>query len=351
MNKNSHPLPTRSGLLRQRFQQNIGGKQSDLFILENKRGTEICVTNYGARIVSWLTPDRGGAFDDIVLGFDSIQGYLDSKEIYFGATIGRFANRITNSRFTLDGVEYSTHSNEGPNTLHGGSGGFHSFVWDCIQRDARTLEFSHVSPDGDQGFPGTLRVKMIYSLTDDGELRLITEAVTDKPTVVNFTNHSFFNLNGAGSGSIDDYLLTIHASRYTPIGERYIPTGEIAPVAGTQFDFRNPVPIGDRRGLNFALDCANPVDGLHLAARAVSPKSGRVFEVITNQPGLQLYCGHLLDGSIKGKAGKPYIYRSAFCLEPQHFPDSPNRPNFPSTVLRPGETRRHVCIYKCSVEK
>jgi aldose 1-epimerase len=323
-----------------------------LFVLANAGGVELCVTSHGARIVSWLAPDRRGIPGDIVLGFDNVQAYINSAEPYFGAAIGRFANRIARGRFTLGGVEYRLPVNNAPNTLHGGPKGFHTVVWDTRQPDARTLELTHFSPDGDQGFPGNLRVGMRYTLTDDNALVITYEAVTDKPTVVNLTNHSFFNLRGAGAGDIGGHLLSIRAGHCTPTDATLIPTGEIAPVSGADRDFRLPAPIGARRrrGLNFVLDRAGAgTDGVFPAARVVEPESGRVLEVLTDQPGLQLYCGDALDGSIKGKGGKPYGRRSAFCLETQNFPDAPNHHNFPSSILRPGETYRHTCIYKTSV--
>jgi aldose 1-epimerase len=327
-----------------------GGRTARLHTLANSQGVKITVTDYGARIVSWISPDRDGNPGDIVLGFDSVQDYISSKERYFGAAIGRYANRIARGRFTLDGMEYRISSNDGPNALHGGPGGFHAILWGIRQPDARALEFTHISADGDQGFPGALRVKIVYILTDDNELKITYEAVTDKPTVVNLTNHSFFNLDGAGSGDIGGQLLAVHAGHWLPIDAMYIPTGEIASVAGTPRDFRQSAPIGGRKGWSFVLDRTGAGrDGLHLAARLVAPKSGRVLEVRTDQPGLQVYCGDNLDGAIKGKAGKPYTRRSSICLETQHFPDSPNNPHFLPTVLRPGETYRHTCVYKTSV--
>ncbi|MDR2674758.1 MAG: galactose mutarotase [Opitutaceae bacterium] len=328
------------------------GRAARLYTLANLQGVKVSVTNYGARIVSWIVPDRDGNPGDIVLGFDNVQDYINSKERYFGAAIGRYANRISRGRFTLDGVEYRISPNEGPNALHGGPGGFHAILWDTRQPDARTLECTRLSPDGDQGFPGNLQVRMRYTLTDDNALVITYEAVTDRPTVVNLTNHSFFNLRGAGAGDIGGHLLSIRAGHCTPTDDMLIPTGEIAPVSGADRDFRLPAPIGARRrrGLNFVLDRAGAgTAGVFPAARVVEPESGRVLEVLTDQPGLQLYCGDALDGSIKGKDGKTYGRRSALCLETQNFPDSPNHHNFPSSILRPGETYRHTCIYKTSV--
>ncbi len=337
------------------FESVVDGRQTGLFILANRHGVEIRVTNHGARIVSWLAPDRDGNLADIVLGYDNLPDYLASPEPYFGAAIGRCANRIARGRFTLDGVECTIPPNNGPHALHGGPKGFHAVVWDARQPDPRTLELALLSPDGDQGFPGNLRVKMVYALTDDNELKITYEAVTDRPTIVNLTNHSFFNLHGAGSGGIGGHLLEICAGHCTPADAAHIPTGEIAPVAGTPFDFRRPAPIGGRKGLNFVLDRPAGPDlasgrALPLAARAIGPETGRVLEVRTDQPGLQLYCSDSLPAGITGKQGKPYGRRSALCLETQRFPDSPNRAHFPSATLRPGETYRHVCVYKTAVE-
>ncbi len=347
--------PAEAGPLPARFERVVDGKQTGLFVLANRGCVEIRVTNYGGRIVSWLAPDRDGNLADIVLGYDNLQDYIDSKEPYFGATIGRYANRIARGRFTLDGIEYNIPPNNGPNSLHGGPKGFHAVVWDARQPDPRTLELTLLSPDGDQGFPGNLRVKMVYALTDDNALTITYEAVTDKPTIVNLTNHSFFNLHGAGGGDIGGHLLEIRASHCTPTDAAHIPTGEIAPVAGTPFDFRRLAPIGERKGLNFVLDRpATPAvapgdDGLFLAARAIGPETGRVLEVRTDQPGLQLYCADNLDDSFRGKHGKTYGRRSALCLETQLFPDSPNHAHFPSPILRPGETYRHTCVYKTAI--
>lgn len=348
---------TKSGLSHAKFQKQIGGKTSDLFVMTNKQGVEICVTSYGARIVSWLTPDRDGKMDDIVLGYDNVRDYIDSKEPYFGAAIGRYGNRIAKGKFTLDDVEYTIPINNTPNALHGGPGGFQSVVWDARQIDDATVEFQLLSKDGDQGFPGNLRVTMVYALTDANELRISYKATTDKPTVINLTHHSFFNLHGAGNGTVNDHFLMIAADKYTPVTNVLIPTGEIAPVAGTPMDFRTPTAIGARvdapfdqlnNGLgydhNWVLNRTG--NALQLAATVTDPRSGRVLEVFTTEPGLQFYGGNFLDDSFKGKGGKAYGFRSALCLETQHYPDSPNQKNFPSTVLRPGEIYTHECVYK-----
>lgn len=348
---------TKSGLRRENFRVEIDGRKVDLFVLKNNAGNEVCITNYGARVVSWTARDRDGNFDDIVLGFDDPQGYRKSGEPYFGVIAGRYANRIAGGKFSLDGKSYSIPINNEPNALHGGPGGFDKKVWEARQIDGRTLEFRLFSPDGDQGFPGNLDVTVVYSLSDDNALKVTYRATTDKASPVVLTHHSFFNLHGAGNGTINDHVLTINADAYTPIDAVSIPTGEIAPVAGTPFDFRKPTPIGARLGEanaqlkngsgydhNWVL--SKPTGSYGQAAKVYDPQSGRTLEVFTTEPGMQLYGGNFLNGSDKGKNGKSYEYRSAFCLEAQHFPDSPNRPNFPSTILRPGEVYTQTCTYK-----
>lgn len=352
---------TLSGLNAKNFQKEINGKKSDLFVIKNGTGVEICVTSYGARIVSWLAPDKNGKMEDIVLGYESVQEYIDSKEPYFGAAIGRYGNRIKEGKFTLDGVNYQIPTNNPPNALHGGTVGFQALVWDTTQVDNQTLSFHLVSKDGDQGFPGTLDVTMTYHLTDDNELEINYVATTDKATVINLTHHSFFNLHGAGNGSVNDHLMMIDADRYTPVTSNLIPTGDLPSVQGTPMDFRKPTAIGARVDENFeqlkngkgydhnwVLNKEN--NDLSLAARVVEPKSGRVLEVLTTEPGIQFYGGNFLDNSFKGKGGKVYDFRTAFCLETQHFPDSPNQKSFPSVVLRSGETYRHTCVYKFYAE-
>ncbi len=358
----TQPSVTESGIKRANFQKVVGGKQADLYVIKNKAGTEIAVTSYGARIVSWLVPDKNGKTKtDIVLGYDNLQSYIDSKEPYFGAAIGRYGNRIADGKFTLDGVQYTIPINNPPNALHGGPVGFNSLVWDTKQIDGKTLEFRLLSKNGDQGFPGNMNVKMVYQLTEDNELKITYEANTDKATVINLTHHSFFNLAGAGNGTVNDHIMMIDADRYTPVSNVLIPTGEIAYVDRTPMDFRKPTAIGARVDENFqqlnngkgydhnwVLNKAN--NAMTLAARVIEPKSGRVLEVFTTEPGIQFYGGNFLDDSFKGKGGKTYGFRTAFCLETQHFPDSPNQPSFPSTVLRPGDNYTHTCIYKVSLQ-
>lgn len=344
------------------FQTDIDGKMTDLFKLENDKGMEIYITNYGGRIVSWLVPDRQGTLSDIVLGYDSIEGFLDSNEIYFGALIGRYGNRIADGLFELDGTEYSLATNNPPNHLHGGPGGFHNVVWDAQQISDKHLRLEYFSEDGEEGYPGNLKVQVHYILNNDNELMIDYTAVSDQKTVVNLTNHAFFNLGGAASGTINNHELMINADQYTPVDSTLIPTGEITPVNGTPFDFTSSKPIGAdleedheqlEHGLgydhNFVLNRETD-DRLELSARVYEPESGRVMEILTTEPGLQFYGGNFLDGSDVGREGQPYEFRTAFCLEPQHFPDSPNQPDFPSTVMDAGEIYHTVSVYRFSTQ-
>jgi aldose 1-epimerase len=352
---------TLSGLNTSDFEGKIEDKKVSLFVLTNKNGCEICVTNFGAFPVSIMVPDKNGKLTDVVLGHQTLKRYTDLKPTYLGAAIGRYGNRIANGKFTLDGKEYTLAVNNGPNNLHGGIEGFDSKVWDAKQVDGQTLELSLISPDGEEGFPGTLSVKMIYKLTDDNAFDIRYEATTDKTTLCNLTNHSFFNLSGAGDESICDHTLQINAEFYTPGSDVMIPTGEIVKVAGTPMDFTLPKTIGERidndfdqlvSGVgydhNYVINKQFPSQ-LALTAIASSPKTGIVLETFTTEPGVQLYTGNWLDG-FEGKNGKNYPKRSAFCLETQHFPDSPNKPHFPSCVLRPGELYQQTCIYKFSIQ-
>lgn len=344
------------------FKTTVNGKKTDLFVLENKRGMKVAITNYGGRIVSWMAPDQKGEYDDIVLGFDSIQGYLNANEIYFGALIGRYANRIDEGEFSLNGEKYTLATNNGPNHLHGGPGGFHNVVWDAKQLDNRHLVLHYISEDGEEGYPGKLKVQVQYILTDDNELKIDYTATTNEPTVLNLTNHAFFNLGGAASGTINDHKLMINADQYTPIDSTLIPTGEIASVENTPFDFTELTTIGKRiseenkqlgHGAgydhNFVLN-KKKKGTLTNAARVLDPESGRVLEVFTTEPGIQFYGGNFLDGSDTGKEGKPYKHRTAFCLETQHFPDSPNQPNFPSTVLESDSVFHSLSVYRLSTK-
>jgi len=346
---------------REDFQTEVNGKQTDLYILQNDNGMKVAVTNYGGRIVSWLAPDRNGEFDDVVLGFPSIDAYLNANAVYHGALIGRYGNRIAAGRFTLDGEKYELATNNGPNHLHGGPGGFHAVVWDAKQLDDQHLMLEYTSEDGEEGYPGNLMVRVLYILNDDNELKIDYTAVTDKPTVVNLTNHAYFNLGGAATGTINDHLLTVNADRYNPVDSTLIPTGELAPVDNTPFDFREATPIGRRvDDDNIQLEYGNGYDhnfvlnkekegALSPAARVVDPESGRMLEIATTEPGIQLYGGNFMNGSDIGKKGRPYEFRTALALEPQHFPDSPNKPSFPSTVLRPDEYYHTISVYRMGI--
>ena len=337
------------------FQTEIDGKQNDLYILKNANGVEVTMINYGARIVSIATPDKNGKFADIVLGFDNIQSYLDNASD-FGALIGRYGNRIDKGQFSIDGVDYQVSVNDGTNSLHGGVKGYQYCMFDIEQLSDQQLVVSYTSADGEMGFPGELKVKATYTLTDCNSLVIAYEATTDKPTVVNLTNHSYFNLCGDAQ-SVLDHKLYLNADAYTPVNDIFITTGEIASVEGTPMDFRKPTRIGERIN-NYDFDQLKKGNGYdhnwvlntkcpkELAGKLADPVSGRTLEFYTNEPGVQVYTGNFLNGTLKGKKGITYQQRAAICLETQHYPDSPNRPEFPSVVLRPGETYKSICIYK-----
>lgn len=347
-----------------RFEHQLSGEQTHLIVLENSRGVAVALSDYGARIVSLIVPDKQGNPTDVVLGFDSIQGYLAAQEPFHGVTVGRFANRIANGRFTIDGKSFAIQPNNGPNALHGGSGGFHSKVWDRRVVYKEKADFYYVSPDGEEGFPGKLSVMVKYRLTDENELVITYRAETDKPTVINLTNHAFFNLNGEGNGDVLSHILEIHADRYLPVDNNQIPTGIAESVDGTPFDFRVPKPIGqDIKLANDQLTKGNigydhnyvltPISASEpaLAAAIQSPLTGIRLEVLTTEPGLQLYTGNFLNGSDTGRSGNPYEKYGAFCLETQHFPDAPNQPDFPSTLLLPGQVFHSETRLRFSVVK
>lgn len=340
------------------FGQTSAGEPVELFTLTSAAGVEARVATYGGTLVGLLAPDRQGARADVLLGFDTLDSYL-APHPYFGSLIGRFGNRIARGRFTLDGVNYSLPINNGPNHLHGGPGGFHTVCWQAAANENR-LMLSYESPDGDQGYPGALDVQVRYSLSDTNELRIEYEATTDVPTVLNLTNHAYFNL--AGGGDILGHELQLAADSFLPVDETQIPTGELRPVAGTPMDFTRPTPIGaniaaddeqlrrSNGGFDHCWVFGHGGDLEQIVARVREPASGRVLELRTTQPAVQFYSGNFLDGTLHGKSGQAYAKHSAFCLETQHFPDAPNQLAFPATVLRPGETYRHTTIYRLAVD-
>ncbi|HPO64853.1 MAG TPA: aldose epimerase family protein [Bacteroidales bacterium] len=342
------------------FQREIDGKQVNLYTLTNDSGMVVKITNYGARIVSMLVPDKNDKYDDITLGYNSIDGYLNDN-MYLGCVVGRYANRIGKATFKLDGKTYKLYANDNGNSLHGGLKGFDKKVWDATQQ-GDTLTLTYTSPDGEEGYPGTLKVTVQYILTNNNELIMKYEATTDKKTVLNLTNHAYYNLHGEGNGDILDHYLEIFASQTTAVDSLLIPTGELADVTNTPFDFRKPHKIGERinedneqlkngKGYdhNWVLDKKD--NELALAVRLTDSISGRVLELYTTEPGIQVYSGNFMNGKVVGKSGKPYNYRGAIAMEPQHFPDSPNKPNFPSVVLEPGKTYTQTSIVKIGIVK
>jgi aldose 1-epimerase len=349
------------GIRKDRFGKTIGGIKVDLYTLTNTQGMEALITNFGATLVSLKVPDRYGKTVDVTLGYDSLEEYLRGC-YFFGCIVGRYANRIAGGKFAIQGKEYILIKNEGDNHLHGGTRGFDKVIWQSEKLGVGTdqaLTLEYFSRHGEEGYPGNLVVTVTYRLTDENELRIEYEAQTDKPTVTNLTHHSYFNLAGAGSGDILGHTLTIFADQFTPVNNRLIPTGELRSVKGTPLDFTQPTGMGARIELddeqlilgkgydhNWVL---NKEEGaLALAARVMESKSGRTMEVYTTEPGIQFYSGNFLDDRIVGKDGRIYHHRGGFCLETQHFPDSPNRPEFPSTVLEPGEVYQQTTIYRFS---
>jgi aldose 1-epimerase len=347
---------------RKAFQDSIDGKMTDLYILKNKNGITAAVTNYGGRLVGLWVPDKNGKMTDVVVGFASVQQYVNATEPYFGATIGRYGNRIAKGKFLLDGKQYTLFKNNGPNTLHGGKKGFQYVVWDAKQPNDSTLELHYLSKDMEEGFPGNLDVKVTYTLTGNNEVRFDYVATSDKKTVVNLTNHSFFNLNGEGSGTINNHVLQVNANQYTPVDSTLIPLGKHENVKGTPFDFTTPTAIGARindslntqlkfgKGYdhNFVL---NTVTGIKQAAVIIGDQSGIVMTILTPEPGLQFYGGNFMQSKNIFKSGSKDDFRTAFCLETQHFPDSPNQPGFPTTVLEPGATYQTSSLYQFSIKK
>ncbi|AVB20585.1 MULTISPECIES: aldose epimerase family protein [Pseudomonas syringae group] len=346
------------------FGQLPDGTAVEKYTLRNSHGVQASIITYGATLQSLLVPDKAGKVDDIVLGFDDVQGYQNNGTVYFGATIGRFGNRLAGGKFSLDGKTYQVPQNDKTNALHGGDKGFDKRLWTAEETktgDSVGVKLTYVSPDGEMGFPGTLQTEVTYSLNDKNELKIDYRAITDKPTVLNLTNHSYFNLAGAGSGDVLKQVATLHASHYTPVNDKLIPTGELPAVAGTPMDFLKPTAFGkhikdDHQQLKYAepkqggfdfnwvLDSKGDVK--KLAAEVSDPQSGRTLQLFTTEPGVQLYTGNFLDGSIHGKGGKVYPHWGAFTLETQHYPDAPNQPKFPSTRLDPGKAYTQTTVFK-----
>jgi aldose 1-epimerase len=367
----SMPTPaTASGLSQHKhpFGTLVDGTPIDRYTLSNRRGMQVSVITYGAVLQSVIVPDRQGHCDDVLLGFEDAQRYQTHADPHFGATIGRYGNRIADGRFVLDGVTHCIPLNDGANAIHGGPKGFDTQVWSAEPfREAGVVgvTLSHTSPDGDMGFPGELLTRVTYSLNDHNELRIHFHATSNKATVVNLTNHGYYNLAGAGNGTILDHVATLHASHYTPVSAKLIPTGELAPVAGTPMDFLTPTPFGkhihaDHPQLKFAEPSQGGFDFNYVldtdgdlsrpAVEVFDPTSGRRLQLFTTQPAVQLYTANLLDGSIRGKGGKVYRHWGAFALEAEHYPDSPNQPGFPSTRLDPGEVYSHTTVLKFSLD-
>ncbi len=362
-NESSEIVAVKTKISLKDFEGIVEGDSVKLYVLTNKNGMEVTFTNYGQRVISLHVPDKNGKFEDVVLGYDSLDKYLNSPRSFFGSIVGRYGNRIAKGSFSIGENTYSLAKNNNGNHLHGGDKGFESVVWKVDSATSNSIEFSRISPDMEEGYPGNLDVKVSYVLTDDNELKINYKATTDKPTVVNLTHHSFFNLKGEGNGDINDHVLMINADKYTPVDAGLIPTGQLDEVAGTPFDFTKPKAIGAdidaefdqlKKGNgydhNFVLnDSPKNADGLTLCAKVIEPTSGRTMEVFTDEPGVQFYGGNFMDGTTIGKSGKPYGFRGSFCLETQHFPDSPNKPEFPSTLLQPGEVYTSNCTYKFGV--
>jgi aldose 1-epimerase len=354
--------PPEMKILKETF-GNLGGKNVDIYTLKNANGIEIKITNYGGIVTSIRLPDREGRFDDVALGYDNLQDYVDNNP-YFGCIVGRYGNRIGNAKFTLGEEEYTLNKNDGENSLHGGLKGFDKVLWDAepvIGEGRQSLKLTYLSKDGEEGFPGNLSVTVTYTLTDDNSFIIDYLATTDQATVVNLTNHTYWNLAGEGSGDILNHQLMLNASAFTPVDQGLITTGGFWSVENTPMDFSKPVAVGERidsdyeqlkfgKGYdhNWVLNSTD-IDNPALAATVHEPVSGRVMEIYTIEPGIQFYSGNFLDGSITGKSGKAYGFRSGLCLETQHYPDSPNKPGFPSVVLNPGETYKTTTIHKFSV--
>ncbi len=350
---------TANNIKAESFNKTIDGANVSLYELKGTNGIAMKVTNYGARVVVLCVPDKDGNPVDVALGYNSVDEYINNVENFFGAAIGRYGNRIGDAKFALDSVEYTLAANDGKNHLHGGVKGYCDVVWNANQVSDSKIEFTYLSADGEEGYPGNLNIKMTYELTPSNEFKIEYKATTDKKTICNLTHHSYFNLSGEGSETINDHILTINADNTTPVDSTLIPTGEILSIIGTPMDFTVPTAIGERADADFQqLKYGKGYDhnwvlnrkgyGIETAAVVESPVTGIKMEVLTDQPGIQFYAGNFLNGGVTGKSGKPYKFRSGFCLETQHFPDSPNKPQFSSVTLEPGQEYYHVCIYKFS---
>lgn len=347
------------------FKAVIDGDSISLYTLTNKNGLKADFTNYGQRLIALNVPDKNGKMGDVVLGLSTLDDYMNGPKNNFGAVIGRYGNRIAKGKFSIKKTKYKLAKNNGDNHLHGGTIGFDAVIWKARQTASNQIEFTRVSPHMEEGYPGNLEVKVTYILSDKNELKISYEAVADKTTIINLTNHSYFNLKGEGKGDVNDHVMMINASAYTPVDAGLIPIGTIDSVKGTPFDFTRPktirkdldsnhaqMVIGGGYDHNFVLNQSpKNSEGLVLAARVTEPTSGRIMEVYTSEPGVQLYGGNFLNGSSIGKSGKPYLKRNAFCLETQHFPDSPNQKSFPSTLLEPGDKYKSTTVYKFDVSK
>jgi aldose 1-epimerase len=347
-------------LQRSLFQADLSGKKTDLYQLKNTSGMHVALTNYGARVVALKVPDKSGKIVDVVLGFSSVGEYQKTEDPYYGCIVGRFANRIANGKFTLNNKSYQLPVNNGLNHLHGGPAGFHTAIWNVMKVNESSVEMNYLSKDGEQGYPGNLSVTVRYSVTGANELEIYYEASADASTIINLTNHAFFNLNGEGDGSIEQHQLLIEADYFLPVNDALIPVGMLQPVDSTPFDFRKEQTIGSRihqqdaqlvtgRGFDHTFVVKGPLNELRKAATATGDRTGICMDVFTTEPGMQLYTGNFMLGRNKLKHGSTDAFRTAFCLETQHYPDSPNQPSFPTTVLQPGQVFRSTTIYKFSV--
>lgn len=358
VSQQSQKEETAMGIQKESFGQTPDGRKVDLFTLTNANGLKAKITSYGGILVSLEIPDSNDKLADVTLGYDNLDGYIKNNSPYFGGIIGRYGNRIGKAKFTLDGVEYKLAANNGENHLHGGNKGFDKVVWDANEvksKDGVGLRLTYLSKDGEENYPGNLKCVVTYTLTNNNELKIEYEATTDKPTVVNLTNHAYWNLAGQGNGDILGHQLKLEADKYTPVDSGLIPTGEIKSVKDSPMDFTTPMVIGSRidkveGGYDHNYVLRSGGGTLSLAARVYEPSSGRVLEIYTTEPGIQFYSGNFLDGTITGKAGKVYNKHYGFCLETQHFPDSPNKPAFPSVVLKPGEKYQTVTVHKFSAK-